>query len=99
MPHHHRVLQIEPLDQRRQVVGIRVHLVAVPRLRGAPVPPPVMRNHATPALAEKQHLSFPVIRAKRPAMGKNSWPTSSPILVKNRRAIVGGDRRYLALLH
>jgi hypothetical protein len=28
----YRIAQVEPVDQRRQVVGVRVHLVAVPRL-------------------------------------------------------------------
>ena len=41
-----RVLEIERLDEFRQIVGVRVHVVALPGLAGAPVPASIMRDAA-----------------------------------------------------
>jgi len=42
MTNMYRLLHIEQFGQRRQVVGVGIHLVATPGLLTAPVAPPVV---------------------------------------------------------
>src|SRR5229473_590717 len=95
------VLYIQLFSQRREIVGVSIHFIAVPRLVGAPMPPSVMRDHAIAPLAEEEHLPVPVVRGKRPTMGENDRLTRSPILVINLRAILRCDRCHTSswLLH
>ena len=66
VPHHvYRVLQIEFFEKLREIVGVRIHVIAVPRLVGAPVSPAVMGDDPIATLPEEQHLSVPVVRAER----------------------------------
>jgi len=62
------VLQAELFSQSREIVGVSVHLVAIPRLGGTAVPSPVMSDDSIALLAEKQHLSVPVVGGERPAV-------------------------------
>src|SRR5258707_13443659 len=95
------VLQIQLFSQRRQIVGVSIHFIAVPRLVGAPMPPPVMRDHAIAPLAEEEHLPVPVVRGKWPTVRENDRLTRSPIFVINLRAIFCCDRCHTSswLLH
>jgi hypothetical protein len=43
-----RARQIQRLDERGQVIGVGVHVVAVPRLAGSAVAAPVMGDAAEP---------------------------------------------------
>ena len=79
-----RVLQIERLDQRHQVVGIGVHVVAVPRLGRSAVAAAVVGDAAKPVLAEVLHLRIPIIRAQRPAVAEHDRLSAAPVLVINR---------------
>jgi hypothetical protein len=65
-----RVLQVEVFDQRREVVGVSVHLVAVPRLARTAVAAPIMRGASVAACGEKQHLVFPRVSAQRPSVAE-----------------------------
>src|ERR1700678_1653164 len=51
---------------------------------------PVMRDHPVAVLGEKQHLCIPRIRIQRPAMRKRDRLSLTPVLVINRRTVVGG---------
>ena len=53
------VLQVEMLEQRRQIVGVGIHVVTVPRLAGAAMAPAVMRDDAISVMAEEEHLGVP----------------------------------------
>ena len=53
------VLQVELFGERCEVVGVGIHVVAVPRLGGTAVAAPVMRDDSIAMLAEKQHLRLP----------------------------------------
>ena len=86
-----RVLQVELLDQRRQVVGVGVHVVAVPGLARTPVTATVVRNAAISVRGQKNHLVFPGIRAQRPAVAENNRLSRAPVLVVDLRAVFGGD--------
>ena len=81
------VLQVKLFSQRREIVGVGVHLVAIPGLGGTAVAPPVMRDDAITVLAEKEHLGFPVIRTERPAVAEHHGLTFAPVFVVDRRAI------------
>jgi len=94
--YHDRVVQIEMFKQRRQIVGVGVHLITVPGLRGAAVPAPIVRDHAITLLPEEEHLPVPVVGAKRPAMAEYNGLTRAPILVKNLGSVLYGNRRHAA---
>jgi hypothetical protein len=63
VPDMHRALQVQRRHQRRHVIGISVHLIAQRGLGRAPMPAPVMRDHAKALIQKKQHLRVPVIGA------------------------------------
>src|SRR4030081_422225 len=81
--------------QRRQVVGIVVHVMAVAGLGGSPVAAPVMGDHAIAVLEEEQHLCVPVIGRQRPTVAEHNGLTVSPVLVEDFRAIRGSDRTHV----
>ena len=63
-----RILQVEVLGNRREVVSIMVHVMAVAGLRRAAMPAPVMRDHTIALAKEEQHLRIPVVSRKGPSM-------------------------------
>src|SRR5580700_6373855 len=89
-----RILEVEMCGQRRQVVGIVIHVMAVPGLAGAPVSPTVVSNHGISAFAEEQHLCVPIIGGQWPAVAKYHGLTLAPILVKDLRSIFRCNRRH-----
>src|SRR4029077_19755725 len=84
-------------DQRHQVVGIGIHVVAVPGLGRSAMAAAVMRDAAKPALAEVEHLRIPIIRAQRPAMAEHNRLPRAPVLVIDLRAIFSRDGAHRAL--
>lgn len=93
-PDERRVAQIERLHQRRQIVGVGVHLVAVPGLRRTPVPAPVVRNAPEPALGQEEHLALPAVAVQRPAVREHHHGARAPVLVVNFRPVLHPDRRH-----
>ena len=91
------VVQIEVLDERGEVVGVVVHVVAVGGLGGAAVTAPVMGDDAVALLQEEQHLVVPVVGRQRPPMAEHDRLARAPVLVEDLRAVVGGDRGHLNL--
>src|ERR1700734_3449889 len=85
------VLQVELFGERREIIGVCIHVVAIPSLCGTAVASPVMRDHTITALAEKQHLSVPVVRCKRPTVTEHDGLACSPVLVENLRTIFRCD--------
>ena len=73
-----RVLQVERLDQRREVVGVGVHVVAVPRLAGAAMAAAVVRDAAVAACGQEDHLVFPGVGAQRPAVAEDHGLSRCP---------------------
>jgi len=74
-----RVGQVELRDGRREVVGIRVHVIAVPWLAHAPVPTAVMGDAAVAAGGEKHHLVFPGVGAQWPTMAEHHGLAAAPV--------------------
>jgi hypothetical protein len=92
------VLQVEMGGQRRQVIGVMIHVVTVSHLSGPAMTAAIMSNNAKAFLEEEQHLRVPVIGRQRPAVGENDRLSLAPILVIDVRAITGFYEWYIALL-
>src|SRR5271170_760152 len=88
------VLQVKFLSEGQEIVGVCVHLVAVPRLRRTAVPSPVMRDDPKALLAEEQHLSVPIVSGKRPSVTEHYRLAFTPVLVVNLRTIFCDNRRH-----
>ena len=56
-----RALQIQMRRQRRQIVGIVIHIVSVVDLGGAAMATSIMGDDAVPMIEEEQHLRVPVV--------------------------------------
>ena len=87
-----RVIQVQRFDERREIVGVGIHLVAVPGLAGTAMAAAVMRDAAVTAVGQEHHLIFPGIRAKGPAMAEYDGLPFSPVLEVNLRAVICRDR-------
>src|SRR6266581_7024063 len=88
------VFQVESFCESREIIGVGVHLVAIPRLGGTAVTSPVMSNNPIALLAEKQHLSVPVIGGERPSVTEHYGLALSPVLVVNLCAVFSCDRGH-----
>src|SRR5205814_9476596 len=75
------VLEVELLDELREIVGEGVHVVAVPRLRGAAVTPAIVCDHAKAIQPEEEQLRVPRLAAEWPAVREPKGLTLDPILV------------------
>src|SRR5271156_3359594 len=92
------VFQVELIRQHCEIVGVGVHIVAIPRLGRTAVAAPVVRDDSIAVLAEEQHLSVPVVRGERPAVTEHNGLTRAPVLVINLRAIFCRNCRHTSLL-
>ena len=86
------VLEVELLDQFREIVGVGVHVVAVPRLARAAMAAAIMGDAAIAARREEEHLVLEGVGAERPAMAEDDRLSRAPVLVVNLRPVLGGDR-------
>src|SRR5262249_23326726 len=62
MPDVDGVLEIEVIDQFGEIVGVMVHVVAVPRLTGTAMAAEVMTDAAIAVAGEEEHLVLESIR-------------------------------------
>ena len=88
------VAQVERLDQRRQVVGVVVHVVAVPHLGRAAVAAAVVGDRAEAVVGEEELLRLPAVAAQRPAVAMHDGLAGAPVLVEDLDAVGGGDERH-----
>src|SRR5438874_1946307 len=93
----HRVSQVQRLDERREIVGISIQIVAVPGLAGAAVAAAVMRDAAVALRGQEEHLVLECVGAERPAMAENDRLPRSPILEIDLRAVVRRDRAHVCV--
>ncbi|MCY1366701.1 hypothetical protein D9M69_536060 [compost metagenome] len=89
--HHRDVLQVERLDQLREIVGVAIHVIAGRGLRRASMPAAVVRDDAEAVLRQEVHLPVPGVRVQRPTVGKSDDRACAPVLVVDLRAVCGGD--------
>ncbi len=85
------VLEIERLDEFRQIVGVGVHVVAPPGLAGAAVAAAIMRDAAVAARGQEEHLVVPGVRAQGPAVAEDDGLARAPVLEVNLCAVFGGE--------
>src|SRR5260221_3240333 len=91
------ILEIELLDELREVVGVCVHVVAGPRLARTSMATTVMRDAAISTRCEKEHLVFERIRRERPTVAEDHRLPGAPVFVVNLRAVFGCERTHGAL--
>src|SRR5207245_8663759 len=91
MADQHCVVQIKCFDERRQIVSVVVHVVAVPGLAGSSTAATVMGDGAIALGGHEEGLVVPGIGSERPAMAEDDGMARAPVLVKNRRAVPGGN--------
>src|SRR3989440_11885338 len=80
--------------QRREVVGIVIHVMAVAHLAGPAVASSVMGNNAIAVFEEEQHLRVPIIGRERPAVAEHDGLTFAPVLVEDLDAVLRSDRAH-----
>src|SRR6266849_1026230 len=91
MAYKNQIVQIELFDQLGEIIGILVHIVAVPGLVRLTMAAPVVSDDPIAVPAEEQHLRIPGVAGKRPAMGKEDRLSLAPILVGDLGSVFGGD--------
>src|SRR3546814_8074394 len=65
---HRYIFEGERVDHRRKVVGIMIHVIALPGLARSPMPAAIVRDDPKAFVCEEERRSFPAVRAKRPTM-------------------------------
>jgi hypothetical protein len=88
------ILQAERFDQGRQVVGVRVHVVAAPGLARSSMSAAIMGDAAVPVGAQEQHLVLPRIRVRRPTVAEDQGLTVVPVLVVDLRTVFRRNRTH-----
>src|SRR5256885_8493954 len=87
----HRPLEVEICGQRRQVVGVMIHIMAATGLGGAAMAASVVSDDAIAVLEEEQHLRVPIIRRQRPTMTEDNRLSFAPVFEVDFRAVFGGN--------
>lgn len=80
--------EIEVLDQRREIVGVRVHLVALRGLARSTVTTTIVGDAAKPSRREQEHLALPAVRAERPAMTEDHHRARAPVFGVKLRSVL-----------
>src|SRR6266481_9642883 len=81
MPNVNRILQVEMIGDRLQIIGIMVHVMSVAGLSRAAVSASISGNDAIAFAQEKEHLRVPVIRRERPAVTKHNRLPAAPVFI------------------
>lgn len=81
------------IDHRSHIIGIVVHVMAIPYLARATMAAAVVRHHTKPLGREEQHLGIPVIGTERPAMVEmdDLRIAGTPVFVEDLNAVFGCD--------
>src|SRR4030081_1795052 len=87
-------MQIELVEESRPVVGVGIHLIAVPGLTRAPMASPIVRDDTMAPHSEEEHLRGPGVGREGPPMRKHDRLSGSPILIKDVGAVFGSKRAH-----
>jgi len=74
------VSQVEPFDERREVVGIGVHLVAARGPARATMSATVVGDRAVAVGGQEDQLRFPGVGIERPAVTEDDGLSCAPVL-------------------
>src|SRR3954470_20770752 len=77
--------------QRRQVICIVIHVVAIAGLSRSAVTAAVVSYDAIAVVKKEQHLRVPVVGRQWPTMAEDDGLTLAPVLVENLDAAFGFD--------
>jgi hypothetical protein len=91
MPDVDDMLQVELGDQFIEVVGIGVHVVAVPGLAGAAVTATVVGDATIAAGGEEEHLILEGVGGEGPAVAEDDGRAVAPVVVIDLGAVLGGE--------
>ena len=91
---HRGALQIEGFEDLREIVGIRVHVVAVPGLAGAAMAAAVMGDAAVAVRGQEEHLRLPGVGCERPAVAEDHGRPAAPVLVVDLGPVLRRDRAH-----
>jgi hypothetical protein len=94
-----RILQVKLPDKLGEIIRIGVEIVAVSGLTRAAMPAAIMRDAAVALARKEEHLVFEGVRAERPAVAEDDGLTFAPVVVIDRRAVLGRDRAHDAGPH
>ena len=85
------------LDQCCETVGVRVHLVAGPRLGGLAVTATVVRDRTESLRGEMQRGRFPRVGVEWPPVAEQEDGTvfRTPVLVEDLCTVLGGDLAHV----
>jgi hypothetical protein len=87
-------VKVEFFNDRREIVGKYVEIVAAARITGAPMAAPVIGDAAQALCGEIHHLVLPKIGVNRPAVDENHWLASAPVAIKQPDSVSRLDERY-----
>lgn len=90
-----RILKVEVLYYRREVVSIVVHIVTIRNLSRSAMATTVVGDNAIPMVQEEQHLSIPVIGRQRPPMTENYRLARTPIFIEDVDSISTFHKRHV----
>src|SRR3989440_9424943 len=94
MADQHRLVQIERVEERRQIVSVGVHVVTVPGLAGSPMAATVMGDRAIAMGGHEDQLVVPIVGIERPAVAEDDGLPRAPVLVIDMGAVLCGDRAH-----
>ncbi|MNT16126.1 hypothetical protein D3C72_1512150 [compost metagenome] len=88
-----RALDVERVEQGGQVVGVGIHVIALPWLARQAVAAAVMRDHAVAVAGQEHHLRIPAVRVQWPAVaeGHHGAVLWAPILVVELYPVGGSN--------
>ena len=96
--HVNRVLEIKRCRQFREVIGVCIQIVSIPRLTRSTVSAAIMRDAAITALRQKEHLVFEGVGTQRPAVAEDHRLPLAPVFVVNLRSVFCRNRTHTNLL-
>src|ERR1700693_324592 len=88
--------KVKRFDEGRQIVGVRIHVIAVPRLVRSAMTAAVMRDDTISVLAEENHLCVPCVRIERPTVREHDRPSRTPIFEINLRSVFRSDHVHMS---
>ena len=91
MADEHHLFQIERFDECREIVGVGIHVVAVPGLAGSAMTATVMSDRAIAMGGYEEHLVVPGVRVERPPVTEDDRMPRAPVLVIDFSGVLRGD--------
>ncbi|MEI9894641.1 MAG: hypothetical protein WDN28_12325 [Chthoniobacter sp.] len=91
MAHQHCVLEVERFHHLGEIVGIGIHVIAMPRLAGAAMTSAIVSDTAIALARQEEHLIFERVAVQRIRMVENDGLPFSPIFEIKFGAVFGGD--------